>query len=72
METIPLNHRENNMEFTSFEEALKICMNAEEGSELQNRAAAYAIKHAPPELADKLVKIAYKHFGQNGGGENAN
>lgn len=64
-----MNYRENNMEFKSFEEALEICLSAEEGSELQNRAAAYAIKHAPPELADKLVKVAYRHFGENAEGK---
>ncbi len=54
------------MEFKSFEEALQICVTAEEGSEIQNRAAAYALKHAPPELADKLVKVAFRHFGEDG------
>ena len=50
------------MEFNSFEEALAICVNAEEGSELQDKAAAYALRHAPPELQDRLVELAKKHF----------
>lgn len=50
------------MEFKSFEEALEICVTAEEGSELQNRAAAYAMKTAPPELQDQLLAVAKKCF----------
>ena len=56
------------MEFESFEEALKICVTAEEGSELQNKAAAFAIKNAPPELQDQLVALAARQFPHLAGG----
>lgn len=42
------------MEFTSFEEALKVCMTAEPGSEAQDAALTYCLHHAPPELKERL------------------
>jgi len=42
------------MEFTSFEEALKICLEAEDGSETQDEALVYCIEHAPPTLKEML------------------
>ena len=42
------------MEFTSFEEALKVCMTADPESEEQDVALEYCLHHAPPELKEKL------------------
>lgn len=50
------------MEFKSFEEAMETFMTAEEGSDLQNKAAVFAIQHAPEDLKDKLVSVAMKNF----------
>jgi hypothetical protein len=42
------------MEFASFEEALKICLESEDGSEEQDSALFYCIEHAPPKLKEML------------------
>ncbi|MEW6594642.1 MAG: hypothetical protein AB1413_07215 [Thermodesulfobacteriota bacterium] len=42
------------MEFTSFEEALKVCMTAAPESEEQDAALEYCLHHAPPDLKEKL------------------
>ncbi len=39
-----------NMEFESFEQALEICLNAEERSPEQVAAMLYCLENAPPEL----------------------
>jgi hypothetical protein len=42
------------MEFESFEQALQICVTAEQGSEEQDLALIYCIEHAPADLKDKI------------------
>lgn len=44
------------MDFTSFEEALQICMQAENGSREQQAALEYCLQHAPVDLRQMLVK----------------
>ena len=44
------------MEFTSFEEALQICMRAENGSPGQQAAMEYCLRHAPTDLRLMLAK----------------
>lgn len=40
------------MEFASFEEALQVCVTAEEGSIEQDDALIYCFKNAPPALRE--------------------
>jgi len=42
------------MKFESFEQALKVCLTAEEGSEEQNTALVYCMENAPTELKQML------------------
>ena len=42
------------MEFASFEEALKICLESADGSETQDEALLYCIEHAPEDLKEML------------------
>lgn len=42
------------MEFESFEQALTICIEEEEGSELQEAAMFYCIDNAPPALKEQI------------------
>lgn len=42
------------MEFTSFEEALQICLESKEGSEEQDAALLYCLENAPPKLKEML------------------
>ncbi|MEJ2689494.1 MAG: hypothetical protein P8130_06005 [Deltaproteobacteria bacterium] len=42
------------MEFASFEEALKICLESEDGSVEQDTALLYCIENAPPQLKEML------------------
>lgn len=51
------------MEFTSFEEALHICMTATEGSPEQEAALAHCLKTAPPDLRLMLAKRLGAHGG---------
>jgi len=44
------------MEFASFEQALEVCMTAEEGSPLQEAALRHCLKTAPPDLRAMLEK----------------
>ncbi|NTV15123.1 MAG: hypothetical protein HGA96_14530 [Desulfobulbaceae bacterium] len=44
------------MAFTSFEEALHICMTATEGSPEQEAALAHCLETAPPDLRLMLAK----------------
>lgn len=44
------------MEFTSFEEALRICMTAAEGSPEQEAALAHCLATAPPDLRLMLAQ----------------
>lgn len=44
------------MEFTSFEQALTTCMNAEDGSDEQEAAMCYCIEHAPAELREEIKR----------------
>lgn len=44
----------NQMEFESFEQALKVCLEAENDSEEQEAAMCYCIEHAPPELKEQI------------------
>jgi len=44
------------MEFTSFEEALHVCMTAEPESAEQDAALAYCLENAPPELKEKIME----------------
>lgn len=55
------------MEFTSFEEALKVCMTAEEGSLEQDDALIYCFKNAPPELRATFKAQYEKLHGQGQG-----
>lgn len=49
------------MEFASFEEALKICLESEDGSEEQDSALLYCIEHAPPKLKE-LLRTQFKSY----------
>jgi hypothetical protein len=42
------------MEFKSFEQALAVCVQAEDGSELQDTAMIYCLENAPSELKAAL------------------
>jgi hypothetical protein len=42
------------MPFQSFEEALKICLTAENGSPAQDEALVYCMEHAPEDLKEML------------------
>ena len=54
------------MEFESFEQALKICMTAEQGSEEQDLALIYCLQHAPADLKEQIKNgIANFQKGQN-------
>ncbi|MBU0481661.1 MAG: hypothetical protein KKG47_11230 [Proteobacteria bacterium] len=44
------------MEFESFEQALEVCMEAEEGSAVQEAALRYCLQTAPPDLRVMLEK----------------
>ena len=60
------------MEFSSFEEALKVCMTAAPESEEQDAALEYCLHYAPPELKEKLrnafVRSSARHEGGCGCG----
>jgi hypothetical protein len=43
-----------NMTFQSFEQALEICLIAENGSREQDEALAYCMEHAPDDLKEML------------------
>lgn len=45
------------MSFSSFEEALNICMNAEEGGKEQDEALLYCLEYAPDDLKEQLRGI---------------
>ena len=55
------------MEFTSFEEALRICLSAEEGSSEQDDALIYCFKNAPPALRQTFKEQYDKLHGQQCG-----
>lgn len=42
------------MEFTSFEEALEICIASPDGSPEQDAALLFCLEHAPPSLKQKM------------------
>ena len=42
------------MEFTSFEEALAVCINTKDGSTEQEEAMCYCIEHAPPAVKEEI------------------
>ena len=42
------------MEFESFEQALTVCIEAEDGSEQQAAAMFYCIDNAPPHLKEEI------------------
>ena len=44
------------MTFQSFEEALKICLTAENGTKEQDEALLYCMEHAPDDLKEMLRK----------------
>lgn len=44
------------MEFTSFEEALRLCMTAADGSPEQAAALAHCLENAPPDLRLLLAR----------------
>lgn len=44
------------MKFESFEQALKICLTAEENSPEQVKAMIFCLENAPPELQEILAK----------------
>ncbi len=46
------------MEFQSFDHALKVCMESEEGSPEQDAALLFCMETAPPELME-LLKARY-------------
>jgi hypothetical protein len=45
---------EQSMTYQSFEEALKICLTAEDGSPAQNEALLYCVANAPDDLKEML------------------
>jgi hypothetical protein len=44
------------MKFSSFEEALQVCMRAENGSPAQQEAMEYCLRNAPADLRLMLAK----------------
>ncbi|MEW6426850.1 MAG: hypothetical protein AB1568_02320 [Thermodesulfobacteriota bacterium] len=50
------------MEFESFEQAFKICLESEDGSERQLEAMVYCLEHAPQELRDLLRQRHQEHL----------
>ena len=42
------------VDFSSFDDALEVCLTAEEGSEEQDRAIIYCLDNAPDDLREKL------------------
>jgi len=57
------------MEFDSFEDALKVCMTAEENSQEQDAALEYCLVNAPPELKKKLKEyFEHRHAHSHGCG----
>ena len=44
------------MEFSSFEQALAFCVNAEDGSTEQEEAMGYCIEHAPADLKEEIKR----------------
>lgn len=44
------------MEFASFEQALAVCINTEDGSNEQEEAMSYCIEHAPPEVKEEIKR----------------
>lgn len=44
------------MEFASFDQALAVCINAEDGTDEQEEAMHYCIEHAPPELREEIKR----------------
>ena len=58
------------MEFTSFEEALNICLESEDGSEEQDAALLYCIEHAPPKLKEMLRNQFREHLARKKHAEN--
>ena len=57
------------MEFSSFEEALQVCMQAADGSDEQKEAMVFCLEHAPADLRamlEKRLKITDDH--QHGSG----
>ena len=54
----------NIVEFSSFEEALQVCMQAVDGSEEQKKAMVFCLEHAPVDLRAMLeerLKITAAH-----------
>ncbi len=45
------------MHFDSFEQALHVCMTADEGSKEQDEAVLYCLEYAPADLKEKLQDI---------------
>ncbi|NOX24538.1 MAG: hypothetical protein GXP59_00135 [Deltaproteobacteria bacterium] len=45
------------MDFSSFEQALQICMTSAEGSPEQDKAILYCLEFAPDEIKEKLRDI---------------
>ncbi len=51
------------MEFNSFEQALQVCMQADDGSDEQKQAMVFCLEHAPVDLRvmlEKRLKITEK------------
>lgn len=55
------------MQFDSFEQALEICMKAEDGSAEQEAALVYCLQHAPDELKELIRKHHQQGHGAGGG-----
>lgn len=53
------------MQFKSFEQALKACMTAEEGSAEQDAAIIYCLENAPPDLKKMLEEKYHKYSAHN-------
>ena len=59
------------MEFSSFEQALQVCMQAEDGSEEQKIALVFCLEHAPADLRvmlEKRLNITGEHQHGTGSG----
>jgi len=52
------------MEFTSFEEALRACVAAADGSPEQEAGLAHCLQYAPPELRSLLARRLASRSGQ--------
>ncbi len=54
------------MNFTSFEQALQVCMTSQEGSPEQDEAMLYCLEFAPDDVKEKLQGIMRHELPKHG------